>query len=221
MAELHGTLSATSNYLGRGYSRSNNKFAFQANIDYQHESGAYAGSSLSNVDFGDSDFSDHSRVEATPYVGWSLSVYTNWRADLQWTRYIYDGKIFGQRADYNEFYLLIHYRDLISANISFSDDFYNQGKSAGNYQLTGRYPLTDYLQISASGGYSQTKNVLEYDYIYWNAGLTYFYKFLSIDLRYVDAMESEGHHSEESINDWLYDPSLIKPTVLFTLSVGF
>jgi uncharacterized protein (TIGR02001 family) len=220
VAEFHGTLTTTSNYVYRGYSKSNNHFAYQANIDYEHTLGGYIGTSVSNVDFGDKDFENSARIEITPYLGWSFDLSNDWRLDLQWMRYLYAGKVFGKQADYNEFYLLLHYSDMLSANISFSEDYYNQGKSSGNYELTGRYPVTDYLQISGSAGYSQTKETLEYDYVYWNAGFTFFYKFAALDFRYIDAAEAEAQHSGHMVNKWPYDPKLIKPSFLFTISVG-
>lgn len=221
VAEFHGTLTATSNYVYRGYSKSNDEFAFQANIDYEHDSGGYLGASVSNVDFGDDSFDNPAHVEITPYLGWSFGLSEDWRFDLQWMRYLYDGNIYGHQSDYNEFYLLLHYRDMLSANISFSEDYYDQGKPSANYELTGRYPVTDYLQISGSAGYSQTQKILEYDYLYWNAGFTFFYKFAALDFRYVDAAEAESHHAHHMVNKWPYDPILIKPSFLFTITVGF
>jgi uncharacterized protein (TIGR02001 family) len=222
-AELRGTISATSNYIGRGYSKSNDEFAFQANIDYEHEKGGYIGTHVSNVNFGDNEFNNPARVEIRPYLGWSFGLSDDWRLDLQWMRYLYDGNIFGNASDYNEFYLLLHYRDLLSAAVSFSEDYYNLGKASANYEVTGRYPITDYLQISSVAGYSQTKTSLEYDYIYWNAGFTFFYKFVALDFRYVDACEvgAELEHGEDEDAHPYFEPILLKPSFLFTISLGF
>ena len=38
-AEIHGTLTGTTNYVWRMYSKSNNEPAIQANLDYQHDLG--------------------------------------------------------------------------------------------------------------------------------------------------------------------------------------
>jgi uncharacterized protein (TIGR02001 family) len=216
-AEFHATLTASTDYLWRGYSKTTGDFALQTNLDYEHASGGYLGISVSNVDFDDNEFDDPAKVELTPYLGWTFKLSDDWRFDAQWTRYFYDGDIFGRRSDYNEFYLMFHYRDVFTARASFSEDFYRQGHAAGDYELTGRYPITDNFEFSTSIGYSQIKRIFEYDSLYWNMGLTYYYKFVALDLRYLDAT----HVTEELKNEWAYDPEVIDPSVVFSISLGF
>jgi len=215
-AEFHGTLSSTNDYIWRGYSKTYGGFALQANLDYGFASGFYLGASISNVDFDDHEFNDRSHIEVIPYLGWSLNLVEDWRLDLQWSRYFYDGDIFGEQADYNEFYLLLHYRDLVTASVSFSEDFYHQGHASGEYGLTGRYSVTEAIEFSTSIGYSQVKHVLEYDYLHWNAGLTYYYKFIALDFRYQDAVEATA-----PVRTWAYDPEPLDPTFVVSFSIGF
>jgi uncharacterized protein (TIGR02001 family) len=216
-ADIHGTVTGTTNYIGRGYSKSNNDFALQANLDYQHDSGIYLGTSVSNVNFGDHDRNDAARVEVTPYFGYTHKLTDDWRADVQWMRYIYDGKIFGRESDYNEFYLLLHYRDLLTLRASISDSFYGSNVVSGDYELTVRYPLTDYLEISSGVGYLQAKKVLDWDYLYWNAGITARYKIISADLRYVQSRWTTRQF-ESNLG---FDPDPLNTRLVFTLSAGF
>jgi uncharacterized protein (TIGR02001 family) len=224
-AGIHGTLTGATNYIGRGYTKTNNDYAIQANVDYEHSSGIYLGASASNVNFGDRNFNDSARVEFAPYLGYAHRLADDWRVDVQWTRYLYDGKIFGRQADYNEFYLFLHYRDLLTLRASISDNFYNQGKVTSDYEFTTRYPLTDYLEVSSGVGYSQVEKVLEYDYLYWNAGITGRYKFIAVDLRYMHAFEAttedtiEGTAEDKEI--WGYEPEVLHATIVFSVSVGF
>ena len=53
LAEVTGNIGATSNYLWRGTTQTNDAAAVQGGIDYAHDSGFYAGTWVSNVDFGD------------------------------------------------------------------------------------------------------------------------------------------------------------------------
>jgi uncharacterized protein (TIGR02001 family) len=221
-ADVHGIITGATNYVGRGYTKTQNDFAIQGNLDYQHESGVYLGTSVSNVNFGDRNFNDSSRVEFAPYLGYTYKLADDWRVDLQWTRYLYDGKIFGRQADYNEFYAFLHYRDLFTLRAAISDNFYNQNKVTSDYEFTGRYPLTEYLEISSGVGYSQVEKVLEYDYLYWNAGITGRYKFIAVDLRYMHAYEAttiEG--TVEDTEKWGYEPEVLHATIVFSVSVGF
>jgi len=221
-AVFHADLTATTNNIERWFTKSANHFALKATIDYEHSSGLYLGSSASNIEY---EFKGNegqaANFEIIPYLGYSYSFSDDWRMDAQWSRYLYDGNVFGHPADYNEYYLFLHYQDFISSRISFADNYYNLGSYSIDYQLTGRYPLTDYLEFSTSFGYSQTKAVLGSDYTYWNVGGTYFYKFVSLDFRYIDATETSIDQAVEAIKHESYDPPLIGPTFLFSVSVGY
>ena len=52
-AEVAGNISVTNNYLWRGVTQTDDQAAVQGGLDYSHASGAYVGTWLSNVDFGD------------------------------------------------------------------------------------------------------------------------------------------------------------------------
>ena len=86
--------------------------------------------------------------------------------DLQYSRYFYDGLIFDKNADYNEFYLFLHYKGLLSAQISYIDDYYGPRRGALFPEITGRYPITDYMEISSTFGYAYIKVALAADYPY-------------------------------------------------------
>jgi uncharacterized protein (TIGR02001 family) len=225
-AEIHGTLTGTTNYVWRFYSKSNGNPAIQANLDYQHSSGFYVGTTASSFSIGPSEleedevFPGSAQVEVSPYVGWSHKFADDWRVDLQYSRYFYDGKIYALDGDYNEFYLFLHYKDLLSLQTSYIDDFYGLGGDSYFYELTGRYPLTDFLEVSAGFGYAQTENALKGDYEYWNAGITGRYKFIALDLRYYDSREI---YFLDSLGQNLSPdhPAPLKPTAVLTLSIGF
>jgi uncharacterized protein (TIGR02001 family) len=225
-AEIHGTVTGTTNYVWRMYSKSNGSPAIQANLDYQHSSGVYIGASASSFSLGPSDleadvvFPDSAQLEVTPYLGWTYKLADDWRVDMQYSRYIYDNKIYALNGDYNEFYLFLHYKDLLSLQTSYIDDYYGLGKDSFFYELTGRYPLTDFLEFSSSFGYAQTENALDADYSYWNVGLTGRYKFVALDLRYYDAM-SIYYLDEFGENISPDHPVTLESTVVFSLSLGF
>jgi uncharacterized protein (TIGR02001 family) len=220
-AEVHGTLTMTTNNVGRWFTKNNNNVGLQANLDYQHSSGLFLGSSVSNIDYETEEKDRAAHVEIIPYLGWSTKLSEQWRMDTQWSRYLYDGNIFGHQADYNEYYLFFHYQDVFTGRVSFADNYYALGNYAIDYELTGKYPLSDSFEVSASFGYSQTKPALGSDYPYWNAGITYFYEFISLDLRYRDATETSIDHAAAEKMHEQYDPPLLNATVVFSISMGF
>lgn len=63
-AELSANLGVQSNYYFRGVTQTDDKAAVSGGIDYNHESGLYAGTWLSNVDFGGKE-----DVEIDGYAG--------------------------------------------------------------------------------------------------------------------------------------------------------
>jgi uncharacterized protein (TIGR02001 family) len=224
-AETHGTITGTTNYVWRMYSKSNNGPAIQGNLDYQHSSGFYGGVSISSFNMGKSSwdhevFPNSAQLEITPYVGWSYKFADDLRADFQYSRYFYNGSIYGLNADYNEFYLFLHYKDLLSLQVSYIDDYYGLGKDSLFYELTGRYPLTDFLEFSSSFGYAQTKNAVNADYYYWNVGLTGRYKFMALDLRYHDSDEIY-YVVDYGKNMHPYSPNPLQPVAVFSISIGF
>ena len=221
-ADFHGTLTATTNNTHRWYSKNDNNFALLANLDYEHKSGFYVGSSVSNIDFEANEIENEAaHVEITPYAGWSFSLPNQLRLDAQWTGYIYDGNVFGHPADYNEFYLFLHYQDLITGRISVAEDYYGLGSYAIDYALTGRYPITDALQFSATLGYSQTQAALGSDYPYWDIGLAYSYKFLTLSIHYMDASETFIDPVVSEEKHALFDPPTLDSAFVFSISTGF
>jgi uncharacterized protein (TIGR02001 family) len=221
-AQIHGTLTGTTNYVARMYSKSNNDYAIQGNFDYQHSSGFYSGVTASSFNLGESEenedvhFSDQARAEVAPYLGWDFKLTENWRLDMQYSHYFYAGKVYNFSGDYNEFYLLLHYKDMLTAQVSYIDDFYGMGREAYNYELTGRYPITDFLEFSSTFGYAQVKSVSA-DYPYWNVGLTGTYKCIALDLRYHDAREIYS----KPVGKVADHPETLSATVVFSISVGF
>jgi uncharacterized protein (TIGR02001 family) len=218
-AELSGTLTFTTNYVSRGYSKSNGDPIAQGKLDYEHDSGFFIGAWASPVDFGDHAFGDRANVEIAPYLGWNFKVSEDWRFDSHLSRYFYDGKLFGQYSDYNELNVLVNFRDLASIRVAGSENFYNRGKYAMDYELTARYPFTDTLEASASLGFSDTLKALHYNYLYWNAGISWFFKYGSMDIRYVQAshLDETMHHGHQA----RFEPKSVTAEVIFSLSLGF
>ncbi len=220
-AELSGSLTGTTDYIWRGYSKSNGKPVVQANIDYEFKSGIYLGTFASTVNFADHGFENRSTTEFRPYLGFAYQLSDDWRLNSAWTRYIYDGKIFGQQVDYNEFYFYTHFRDLLTINLNFSENSYQQNHMSFNSEITGRYPITNSIEISSTVGYNNQKKVLQYDYLYWTSGLTvHFSRNIGIDVRYYGGVHASTN-KEASLPLWHFHPHVVDNRVVFSITVGF
>ena len=222
-AEVHANLSLTNDYVWRSFSKSSGQLALQANIDYEHSSGAYLGTSFSTVEF-EGENSDDINVEITPYAGWTFALSDDWRFDAQWSRYLYDGKSAGNEIDYNEFYGLLNYQDTFTAKIAFSDDYYQLNHTVTDFELSYRYPISDHWEWSSGMGYTLARSALNYDYIYWNSGLSLYFENCIFDFRYVDSRYINEKKHADSYGD-VYESGYfledMDASFVFSLTFGF
>ncbi|PXW80038.1 uncharacterized protein (TIGR02001 family) [Nitrosomonas sp. Nm84] len=220
-AELSGNLTGATDYMWRGYSKSDGKPVVQANIDYGFKSGVYLGTFASIVNFADHGFENRSTTEFRPYLGFAYKLSDDWRFNIAWTRYLFDGKVFGQVVDYNEFYFYSHFRDLLTINLNFSENSYQQNHMSFNSEITGRYPITDSIEISSTFGYNKQKKVLGYDYLYWTSGLTvYFSRNIGVDVRYYGGIHASSKN-EGLYPNWGFHPHVVDNRIVFSISIGF
>jgi len=219
-AELSASVKFTTNYIHRGYSKSNGNPSFQGDIDYEHSSGLFTGARLSWVDFVERNSSDHAHLEINPYLGWSYGLTDDWRIEALLAGYLYDNKILNRDANYFESSFAVHYRDLVTARFTYAPDSYGHAFELFTYELQTRYPLTDTFTLSAALGFEDGNPIREYDYLYWNIGASWFlHKNLAVDLRYHGLNFLHENHSYGPAVQ--FTPAWINSEVVFSISVGF
>ena len=220
IAEWHGEVSVLSDYVYRGYSKSRGNPVVQGHLDYEGNAGWFTGIRLSQVSFDDRSNPDHADLEINPYAGWYLPLSEDWKTELSVTGYVYNDKVFAHDADYAEFYAALHYQDWLSARVSVAPDAYQRDATVLNYELNFRRDIFDTLQFSAGLGYYQAGALLEKDFFYWNAGVSwYLTSYLVLDIRYVDVNLDKQHYTE-SEQDEFY-PRLMENKYLLSLTLGF
>ncbi|MEQ8663125.1 MAG: TorF family putative porin [Gammaproteobacteria bacterium] len=219
-AGITASVSLTSDYVWRGFSRSGGDAAVQGQVEWQHAGGAYLGTFLSSLDFagaygsayrryGSSDAAD---LEVVPYVGFGHALTADWRLEAQLSQYVFDDELLGTSASYQEIYLFAHYRDLLSAELALAPDAYDQDAGTLNLQATARYPLARGWTVSAGGGWFEASRVLGADYLHWHAGLTWRHRHGGIDLRYFGAADRDRTGGR---------PQPANGEVVMTVSFGF
>ncbi len=219
-ADWHGELSFRSDYVYRGYSKSQGNPVVQGLIDYQHDSGWFGGLGVSQVNFGNQTGTSQAEVEFKPYVGWTLPLATDWKTDLYVSGYIYNGELFGQDSNYAELGAALHYQDWLSAKISIAPNAYQRHTTVPNYELTYRRDILDTVQFSAGLGYTQSWALLGQDYFYWNLGASWFVtSYLTLDARYVDVHLNE--HQELEIHLDEFYPQPLENKYLLSITLGF
>lgn len=103
MAEITANATITNNYLWRGLTQTTNDAAFQGGIDYADDSGFYAGTWVSNVDYAPGDVFSYEHDIYFGYSGGDEITY-----DVGWLYYNYDDEA---QFDFHEIYGTIGYEN--------------------------------------------------------------------------------------------------------------
>ena len=180
---LNGYVTLGSGYLNRGLSQ-NDGLSLQLGIDYQHQSGVFAGAWAANVDYAlEYSYEQPREIEADAYVG-----YHRRGEDLSWTfmlgRYLYPDTAIPY--NYNELSATVGYRDRFFYTASYSDDFYALGRSALNQEISFALPLRGDLEIGAAFGRFALDGT-RVDYTHWNIGVSKLVRRVVVDLRYYES----------------------------------
>ena len=176
-----GYVTLTSDYRFRGLSQTDTDPAFQLGIDFQHDSGVFAGLWGSNVDFAFERFAEKPRdVELNYYLGYHRSISRDWSGAISLIRYAYPGTSLDY--DYTEIALGIDYAERLFASVAYTDNYYSHGRSAINYEVALQYPIVFGVELSAIAGYNDNSEPFNDSYKYWNIGLAKAVRWFSFDV---------------------------------------
>ncbi|AAZ25068.1 TorF family putative porin [Colwellia psychrerythraea] len=118
---LSANVGATSNYLWRGVTQTDDAAAISGGIDYAHESGFYAGTWASNVDFG-----DDASAELDFYLGFGGELGQGFGYDVGYIYYAYPDSAQTDSTneyDFGEVYGSLSYSYFsVSANYGVNND---------------------------------------------------------------------------------------------------
>ena len=219
-ADWHGDLSFRSDYVYRGYSKSQGNPVVQGLIDYEDKAGWFGGLGVSQVNFDNLPNVSSAVVEIKPYAGWAFPLSTDWSTDLSASGYIYNSKVFEQNADYAEFGATLHYQDSLSGKIAVAPNAYQRHVTVPSYELNYRRDMLDTVQFSGGLGYTQARALLGQNYFYWNLGVSWFVtSYLTLDARYVD-VHLNNYDDSELPGEEFY-PRPIKNKYLLSITLGF
>ncbi len=176
-AELSANASVTNNYIWRGLTQTENEAAVQGGLDYAHESGFYAGTWVSNVNYGAGDVYSY---EHDMYLGFGGEV-GGLTYDVGYLYYNYDKEA---EFDFGEVYASIGMGGFsvgawVLTNTE-ADEVGDQDFSAGEtYYLSADYAFEvgDGIEIGLHAGYhdgdfSEAFNGVDGDYYDYNISLS-------------------------------------------------
>lgn len=112
VAELSANIGATSNYVWRGVTQTDDSAAISGGLDYAHDIGFYVGTWASNV-----DFDDDTTAEVDLYGGFANEI-NGFGYDVGVIRYFYPG---GKDLDFTEIYASLSF-SIVTAGVNYIVD---------------------------------------------------------------------------------------------------
>ncbi len=183
---LRAEVTAVSDYVFRGYSRSEADPALQAGLRYQHRSGFFAGGWASTVRFVYDDMmTDRRRMEVRGFAGYARPAGQNWFWNALVVRYqfpVSDDKV---DTSYTEAQVSAQYRELVSATIAYSSSYLGLGSGLFG-EVTAGYPLPFKLDLSVGIGYADL-DPSRANYFYGHVELGRTFGPITAKLGYYDA----------------------------------
>jgi uncharacterized protein (TIGR02001 family) len=172
---VSANVSLTSNYVWRGYTQSDDNPALQGGFDLAHESGFYAGTWGSNVEFADA----HSELDA--YLGYQTELGSGATLDLGYLRYMYPG---ATDLDISELKAVLGYQQY-SLGYYYSPDFADS-IDTHYLELGVSYPLPEDFTLDATlGYYTYTGDDID-DYLNWSLAVSKEFAGVTFKLAYTD-----------------------------------
>ncbi len=210
------SVAATSDYILRGVSQSDERPALQAGFNYHRPGGAFAGAWSSNVD----PYSYRgTALELDLYAGYAWSVSPDISLQSTYTHYTY---LFDPRRnsyDYDEIAFTFKYLDRLALSVSWEPDVssysslgFAQHRSVLAYEASGLWPLVHGFALSAGIGYYDLNRLFGVGYWAGSGGLVWASRRVEIDLaRYV---------SDHTVTR-LYESSSADGSVVLTATLRF
>ena len=196
-----GQIAATSDYVLRGISQTDERPAIQGSLTYDSRSGAYVGVWMSSLDASEWYYpAGTASFETDLFAGYRRTLGGDWAAGIRLTRYIYpdDGEVVDY--DYSELEGSLEYRDIVRVSVAWSPDtslVTREGLVVDRDTLAAevatRWPLRSWLAITAGLGYRDLAGLETGGYAYWSVGLTGQRGPLSVDLAQIGT-DSDGRH---------------------------
>lgn len=176
-----GGLAATSDYVFRGISQSDEDPALQGNIRFDHSTGLYAGLWASNVDFGPVVGSG---IEYDTFIGYAHSLTDTVGIDVQFVRYNYSGIDGGNELEYNEFIGNLSFAEHYTATLGYSTDVLASGENGTYVAVAGSWPVTEKVSWGAGVGHYSLPDAIP-DYMDWNIGVSWDLAPVTLGLQFI------------------------------------
>ncbi|MBN8481395.1 MAG: hypothetical protein J0L88_07400 [Xanthomonadales bacterium] len=191
-----GNVAATSEYIYRGISQSDDRPALQLNGQYTLRSGIYFGLWGSTVDFGDS-----TDAEIDTFIGWAGDIAEEMNLDVQLVRYNYLDEPAGTDYAYNEVVGILSAGDIWSFTAGYTNDYLNTGTDSIYAAVGSEWAIGDDYMLNLGVGYTTVDGPIE-GYLDYAVGISRAFGPVRIGLGYTgtnsDARRLYGRDAAEA-----------------------
>lgn len=168
-AEFSANIGATSNYVWRGVTQTDDDAAVSGGIDYAHEKGFYAGTWASNVDFG-----DDTTAEVDFYGGFANTLDMGLGYDVGAIYYYYPGA--NDDLDFAEIYLKLGYTWVLdfSGSVNYTVDKEDDDADTNDiyFDVGASYEIAPTWSVTGTVGYYDFDDEDVADYTHYLVGVT-------------------------------------------------
>jgi uncharacterized protein (TIGR02001 family) len=179
-----GIATLTSQYVYRGQALSDGNPAIQLGLDYELDSGVFAGIWGSTIDlrsvFGSRD------TELNYYIGYHYAPQRPVSVAATLLHYAYPGQTGPHNYDHNEYLVTAMFRERYSIEFGYTNDLYGLGRVGRHWELRADQPVANAWVISAGLGQNDMTDIDVDRYLYWDIGASARFSRLTVDLRWFD-----------------------------------
>lgn len=212
MADVSSTVKVVSDYTFNGVSQTGNDPALQASLDYAADSGFYAGTWASNVDFGGGD---DTNLEWDAYIGKFYQLNKKWSVDTGIAYYTYHGDDASSSYNYPEAYAKFGYNSSVGDtefNFWYSWDYF--GLDANHYiaMVAHTFEITEGHNIRVGFDRSTSTDETKWS---WDGGKSYNHYSVAYTTSY------NGFDFDLTLEDTSIDSDTTDTRVVFGISRTF
>ncbi len=208
---FQANVTLSTDYIFRGYSRSDADPVFQAGLSYRHRVGFFAGLWGSTVEFAaDEGAGDERQVELRALAGFGRTIGQSWSWNLSVVHSEFPDAVPLLDTSYTEASASAQFRDLFAITIAYTGDYLGSDIPTFFIEVSGSYPLPGNFNLSAGVGQAEL-DLHHLDYVYGHLAAGWTLGRFSLDLGYY---ESDGR----SIPSW---GEVADGTLVFSISARF
>lgn len=182
-SEFSGRITLASEYIYRGRTISDGNPALQLGLDFQHDSGLFAGIWGSTIDLESRYWESDTELDA--YLGYYREVGDRFSLTGALTRYTYPGQR-GVSYNYDQATVTATLDSRHSVEFGYTDDLYGRGRIGRYWEIRTERPLASAWVVSAGLGENDLTAFRGNRYLYWDIGASARIAWLMIDIRWYD-----------------------------------